>query len=74
MFPWPSPRMLQESWNQHPRLYTQPSTSSVYPMVRGKNEITCIGFDEREPSKPILPGGLQLVAGGGLFASQYISS
>lgn len=43
-------------------------------MVIGKNEITRVGFDEREPSKPISPGGLQSVAGGGLFASQYISS
>lgn len=74
MFPWSSPWMLQESWNQDPRLYTQPSTSSLCPMVIGKDEITRVGFDEREPSKPISPGGLQSVAGGGLFASQYISS
>lgn len=43
-------------------------------MVIGKNEITCVGLDERETSKPISPGDLQSVAGGGLFASQYISS
>lgn len=43
-------------------------------MVIGKNEITRVGFDEREPSKPISPGGFQSAAGGGLFASQYISS